>query len=124
MRPRISFGLSAMVLAFGVNAADDAKNVDANKLFLTLRTIQKIDLSFRAAESCRMRSNITAELARQRDAGKTLAEVLNKLQGSNDSQADAGRVFASSESPNKLSDQIYKECELTARKKVLEDVQM
>jgi len=123
MRILIGVGVLALVIPFCVNA-NDTKNVDANKLFMTLRTIQKVDIAFRSAEECRMRSNITAELARQRDAGKTLADVLTKVQSSEGLKVEAGRVFASSESANKLSDKVYSECELAARKEVLKDVQM
>lgn len=104
--------------------AEDAKGVDADKTFMTLRTIQKVDIAFRSAEACRMRATITAELARQRDAGKTLAEVLTKVQSSEEAKADAGMVFSSNESANKLSDRVYSECELAARKEVLKDVKM
>ena len=123
MRIVIGAGVLALVMPFCVNAEETTK-VDANKLSLTVMTIQKVDIAFRSAESCRMRSNITAELARQRDAGKTLDEVLTKVQSSEESTVDARMVFASSESANKLSDKVYSECELAARKEVLKDVQM
>lgn len=123
MRVLIGAGVLALVVPICA-IADETKNVDANKLFMTLRTVQKVDIAFRSAAACRMRSNITAEIARQRDAGKTLADVLAKIRSSEESKLDAAMVFASSESANKLSDKVYSECELAARKEVLKDVQM
>ena len=123
MRLRICFGLAAIAMAIGVNA-DDVKSVDANSLYLKITTVQKVDISFRAAESCRMRSNIVAEIAKQRDAGKSLTEVLTKVGSLEEAKADAARVFASTEPSGKLSDAVYSECALAARKAILEDVKI
>ena len=117
----LAFCVSTVMLA---SSAAEVRDVEGRKIYDTVRTIQKIDLSFRAAEVCRMSSNIVAELARQRDAGKSLEEVLLKFNSNEEVKAQARMVYAAEGSPNALSDKIYFECELKARKKVLEDVQV
>lgn len=71
-----------------------------------------------------MSSNIVAELARQRDAGKSLEELLLKFGSNEEVKSQARMVFAAKENPVTLSDKTYSECELKARKMVLEDVQV
>lgn len=120
---RFYSGFLLSIFALTATAAE-VKDVDGKKIYDSIRMIQKIDISFRAAESCRMLSNVVSEVARQRDSGKKLEEILLKLKSNEEAKAEAQKVYESHDGPMVLSDKVYFECQVKARKMVLEDVQI